>query len=78
MLRSAILSAYLVLPSFAFADVPRVVTDIAPVHSLVAQVMGDLGRPELLVNGNATLHSFSLGPSQAGSLEQADAVFWIS
>ena len=26
----------------AYADVPRVVTDLPPVHSLVSQVMGDL------------------------------------
>ena len=31
------------------AEVPRVVTDIPPVHALVAQVMGDLGTPELLL-----------------------------
>jgi len=29
-----------------FAETPKVVTDIAPVHSLVAQVMGELATPE--------------------------------
>ena len=32
------------------AEVPRVVTDIAPVQSLAAAVMGDLGAPKLLLN----------------------------
>ncbi|MBL9049588.1 MAG: zinc ABC transporter substrate-binding protein, partial [Tabrizicola sp.] len=33
----------------ALAEVPSVVTDIPPVHALVAEVMGDLGQPELLL-----------------------------
>ena len=34
---------FLLTASPALAEVPRVVTDIPPVHALVAQVMGDLG-----------------------------------
>jgi zinc transport system substrate-binding protein len=33
----------------AFADVPRVVADIAPVHSLVARVMDGVGAPALIM-----------------------------
>ena len=77
MLRSVLASLLLSLPQVALAETPRVVTDIAPIHSLVAQVMGDLGTPELLVTANASPHSFSLRPSQAGALEQAQAVFWV-
>ncbi|EPX80998.1 zinc ABC transporter substrate-binding protein [Litoreibacter arenae] len=76
MLRTVLLSSIL-FASPAFADVPRVVTDIAPVHSLVAQVMGELGEPEVLVTASASPHSFALRPSQAGALEQAQAVFWV-
>lgn len=68
-------SALFALP--ASADVPRVVTDIAPVHSLVAQVMGDLGTPELLVTAQDSPHSFALRPSQAQALEDAGLVVWI-
>jgi zinc transport system substrate-binding protein len=64
-----------VLP--AAAEVPDVVTDIAPVHSLVAQVMGDLGEPLLLLDRGADPHSFQLRPSQAAALAEADLVFWI-
>ena len=63
--------------SSAFAEVPVVVTDIPPVHSLVAQVMGDLGTPELLLGRGADEHSFQLRPSQAASLNDAGLVFWI-
>ena len=61
----------------ARAEVPAVVTDIAPVHSLVAQVMGDLGAPVLLLDRGADPHSFQLRPSQAAALSGADLVFWV-
>ncbi|WP_430465133.1 zinc ABC transporter substrate-binding protein [Tabrizicola sp.] len=74
LLTSAALPA-LTLP--ALAEVPRVVTDIPPVHSLVAQVMGDLGQPELLLEKGANAHSFQLRPSQAEGLQEAGLVVWI-
>lgn len=58
-------------------DVPQVVTSIQPVHSLVSLVMKGVGKPDLLVEGGGSPHSFSLRPSQARALEQADAVFWV-
>lgn len=61
----------------ALAEVPKVVTDIPPVHALVAQVMGDLGAPELLLARGADEHDFQLKPSQAGAVADADLVVWI-
>ncbi|MDZ4085169.1 MAG: zinc ABC transporter substrate-binding protein [Tabrizicola sp.] len=61
----------------ALAEVPKVVTDIPPVHALVAQVMGDLGAPELLLARGADEHDFQLKPSQAGAVADADLVIWI-
>lgn len=61
----------------AGAEPPNVVTDIPPVHSLVAKVMGDLGTPELLVSGGAEPHSYQLRPSQAAALANADLIFWV-
>jgi zinc transport system substrate-binding protein len=61
----------------ALADVPDVVTDIPPVHALVAQVMGDLGQPVLLLDKGADAHDFALRPSQAAAVEGADLLFWI-
>ena len=59
------------------AEAPKVVTSIAPVHSLVAGVMEGVGEPGLLVRGGGSPHSYSLRPSDARALEQADVVFWI-
>ncbi len=59
------------------AEAPKVVTSISPVHSLVAGVMEGVGEPQLLVRGGGSPHSYSLRPSDARALEQADVVFWI-
>lgn len=65
------------LPCAALAAVPDVVTDIPPVHALVAQVMGDLGTPTLLLEKGADEHDFQLRPSQMQSIADADSVIWI-
>ncbi|MAI11537.1 MAG: hypothetical protein CBD27_05530 [Rhodospirillaceae bacterium TMED167] len=57
---------------------PKVVASILPIHSLVAAVMDGVGKPTLLLTGNASPHTYSLKPSQARQISQADAVFWIA
>ena len=54
-----------------------VVASIKPVHSLVAGVMEGIGEPVLLVKGTGSEHSYSLRPSEARALEQAEVVFWV-
>ncbi len=61
----------------ARADVPQVMTDIPPVQSLVAEVMGDLGTPDLLVQPGAEAHDLQLKPSQVATLSGADLMIWI-
>ncbi len=61
----------------AFADGPRVVATLKPVHSLVAGVMAGIGEPHLLLSSNADPHSHALRPSEARALTKAEAVFWI-
>jgi len=70
-------ASVLLAPLPALADPPQIVTDIAPVHSLVAQVMAGVGTPDLLVSGATDPHSVALKPSQARLLEQADLVIWM-
>ena len=62
----------------AMADVPQVAVDIAPVHSLVARVMDGVGTPDLIVQNGASPHEYSLRPSEAAALQNADLVFWVS
>ncbi|MFB1025308.1 MAG: zinc ABC transporter substrate-binding protein, partial [Octadecabacter sp.] len=61
----------------AFADAPRVAVDIAPVHSLVARVMDGVGTPDLIIQLGASPHEYSLRPSEAAALQDANLVFWI-
>ncbi|OWY05654.1 zinc ABC transporter substrate-binding protein [Thioclava sp. F1Mire-8] len=72
-----LVSALAALPALAQAEVPSVVTDVPPVQSLVAQVMGDLGQPEVLLGQNSDAHHYQLKPSQARDLQDADLVFWV-
>ncbi|ETD81690.1 zinc ABC transporter substrate-binding protein [Rhodobacter capsulatus] len=72
---TALLLSALASPSLA--EVPKVVTDIPPVQSLVAQVMGDLGSPAVLLEQGGNAHSYQLKPSQAAALQEADLVLWV-
>ncbi len=63
--------------SAAVADGPAVVTDIAPVHSLVARVMQGVGTPTLIVAPGASEHEYTLRPSDAQALQDADLLVWI-
>ena len=61
----------------AQADVPRVAVDIAPLHSIVASVMGSLGTPDLVVPPGASPHGYSMRPSEARALDRADVIVWV-
>ena len=63
--------------SMAMADV-KVVASIKPIHSLVSSVMQGVGTPDLIVEGAGSPHNYSLKPSQAKKLQEADVVFWMS
>ena len=58
------------------AEAPKIVTDIAPIHSLVAQVMEGVGEPELLISGAASPHDFQFTFAQASAVQDADMVIW--
>ena len=60
----------------AVADI-RVVASIKPVHSLVSAVMAGVGEPRLLMRGKASPHPFTMRPSDAVALQEANVVFLI-
>ncbi|MGR3795101.1 zinc ABC transporter substrate-binding protein [Vannielia sp. SX4] len=68
--------AALIAATPALAE-PKVITDLPPVHSLVAKVMEGVGTPTLLLDQGGSGHSLSLRPSQAGAAQDADLIFWI-
>ncbi|MBB3393253.1 zinc transport system substrate-binding protein [Rhizobium sp. BK275] len=73
----------LAIPAFLFAgslqaaDAPVVVTSIKPVHSLVSAIMQGVGKPELIVDGAASPHTYNLKPSNARALQDAKVIFWV-
>ncbi|SEM70333.1 zinc transport system substrate-binding protein [Loktanella fryxellensis] len=71
---AALLSAF---ASAAHADAPRVVADIAPIHSLTAQVMDGIATPDLIVPPGADAHHMALRPSDARVIAGADVVIWV-
>ncbi len=73
----AILATLLILTAFPTNAQPQVVTDIAPVHSLVSAVMDGIGEPDLLLDATVDAHHITLRPSQARALADAQVVFWI-
>jgi zinc transport system substrate-binding protein len=76
-MRVPALAALTLAAAPAAAEVPVVVTDTPVVHSLVSQVMGDLGEPTVIVEQGADEHSFQLRPSQAAALADAGLIFWV-
>ena len=64
------------LISSANAEV-KVVTSIKPIHSLVSYIMDGVGKPDVIVDGYNSPHGFSLKPSHAKMLENADLVIWV-
>ena len=76
--KSTIISSTLIstLTFTAQAEI-NVVASVKPVHSLVSGVMDGVGKPALIVKGSASPHTYSLKPSQAQQIEEADLVFWM-
>jgi zinc transport system substrate-binding protein len=83
MLMKLAVGLTLAIPAFLFAgslqaaDAPVVVTSIKPVHSLVSAIMQGVGKPELIVDGAASPHTYNLKPSNARALQEAKVIFWV-
>ncbi|WP_057465943.1 zinc ABC transporter substrate-binding protein [Pseudovibrio sp. POLY-S9] len=71
-----ILAGSVSFPAMAQAEV-NVVASIKPIHSLVASVMEGVGTPDLVVEGAGSPHTYSLRPSTARKIANADVVFWV-
>lgn len=76
LIRKLAFSLLLAIPVEALAA-PKVVTSIRPVQALVYAVTGEANLPDVLLEPGTSPHAFSLKPSQAQMLQNADIVFWI-
>jgi zinc transport system substrate-binding protein len=73
----AVISLVFFCVSSASADRLRIVSSIAPVHAIVVAVTGERAQADLLLKGSASPHHFSLKPSHARLLQDADFVVLI-
>ncbi len=55
----------------------KVVVSIKPIHSLVSYIMDGVGTTDLIVDGYNSPHGFSLKPSHAKMLQEADMVVYV-
>jgi len=79
ILSLASLASAIALSTVAAAEKhPKVVVSIKPIHSLVATVMQGVAKPDLIIDGAGSPHTYALKPSQAAALQKADLVFWIA
>ncbi len=70
-------SIALLMAGTASAKTPDVVVSIKPIHSLVASIMKGVGEPKLIVEGAASPHTYSMKPSNARAIQNADLIFWM-
>lgn len=56
---------------------PQVMVTIKPIHALVSGVMTDIGKPELLLAGGESPHTYNMKPSQVRQLHQVDLLIWV-
>lgn len=69
-------SIFALLASPAIAA-PNVLTDIAPIHGLVSDVMGDVGTPTLLLPAGSDGHHYTMRPSDAKAISDADVIIRV-
>ena len=62
----------------ALAKTPKVVVTLKPVHALVAGLMQGIDTPVLIVDGAASPHTFTLKPSSARAIQEADIFIRVS
>ncbi len=76
---AALVPAFLLsTPPAATAAEMTVVATSKPIHALVASVMGATGQAKVLVDGNASPHTYAMKPSDARAVNQARVFFRVS
>lgn len=75
-MKTKLLLLTLFVPVLALGS-PRIVTSIAPIHSIASQITQGISEPELLVAPERSPHDFQLTPAELRSLLAADLVIWV-
>jgi len=76
-LANSLSTALILVASQSLADVPEVLVDTSPLHSIVASVMEGVDMPTLLLPPGASPHSYALRPSDATAIARAELILWV-
>ncbi|MBN9565555.1 MAG: zinc ABC transporter substrate-binding protein [Alphaproteobacteria bacterium] len=71
-----IIAIFSCLPLTCKADL-NVVVSVRPLYGIVASIMEGRGKPQLLLQGQESPHTYSSKPSDVIAISQADLVVWI-
>ena len=76
--RFSLILVFLSISTLARAgELPRIVTTIPPIHSLVAAVTEGVVDPVLLVRGGSSPHTYAMAPSDARTIQNAQLIVWV-
>ncbi len=67
----------LCLQTSAVFPAVRVVTSIAPLQEITAEIMAGVAVPGVIIADPVSVHHFAFKPSQMRLLQQADLVIWV-
>lgn len=76
--RGLLAAAALVLSASQASAELKVVASIKPVHALLAEIVAGAGSAAVLVEGNASPHTYALKPSDAKAVNSADVFIRVS
>lgn len=57
---------------------PHIIVTLKPIHALISGVTEGVTEPELLLDKQVSLHTYSLTPLDAKKIQKADVVFLVS
>ncbi|MBV6633770.1 MAG: zinc ABC transporter substrate-binding protein [Alphaproteobacteria bacterium] len=63
--------------SMAQSETPKLVTTIPPLAAIASDVFDGVGETSLLIRNGGSPHAYSLRPSDAATLADADYVLWV-
>ncbi len=63
-------------PRQAFSST-HVLVSVAPIHSLVSELMNGIAKPKLLLGKDVDFHHFSYKPSDLSKLNEAELLVWV-
>jgi len=72
-----LLSVILAFPCVSESASLHILTTIKPVQALIAGVTEGVTEPDVLVGQNDSPHNYSMRPSDAAKLQQADIIFMV-